>query len=347
MVSWGIIVVIMAFVQTSLQLGILRFCLGVAEAGFFPGIILYLSFWCTKEGIAKSYAVFIAAMPVVLVIGSPVTTWIIQFADWFGIAGWRWVFIIQGLLAVIAGIYTFILLPSVPAAARWLNSAEKEWLKKTLDTEEVRNETPLRILFRQLVRDRRVLVLTLCLFLVYLALFGIVFWLPQIVRSFEKTMPVFYIGILLMVPYAAATIVMFLWGRHSDRTRERVYHVVLPVVVAAVALGADALVADSALSMIFLGIALIALFSAIPPFWAIVIATILPGLRPAGTAFINSFASLGSFAGPVIFGIFVQQSNQYDEVPGLAALGGALVLCCCLLLFSGKELKARSIDIPP
>ena len=322
--------------QTPIELGLIRFLLGVAEAGFFPGIILYLSFWFTKDAIAKSYAVFIAAMPIALVIGSPVSTWIIQFVDWCGIAGWRWVFILQGTLAVVAGICTLILLPSLPRGVRWLDAREKEWLERNLEPDQVRNGMPRHIPFRELLRDRMVLVLTVCLFLLYLSLFGIVFRLPQIVQSFEITMSVFQIGILLMVPYAAATVAMFLWGKHSDRTGERVYHIVLPAVVAAAAFVMDALVADTTCSVVFLGIALIALFSAFPPFWAIAIVRISPGLRPAGTAFINSFASLGSFSGPVIFGWFIQQSSLYDEVSGLIVLGGALVLCCCLLLLSVK-----------
>jgi ACS family tartrate transporter-like MFS transporter len=336
MVSWGIVVSAMAFVQTPVQLGILRFLLGVAEAGFFPGIILYLSFWFTRDAIGRSYAVFIAAMPVALVIGSPVSTWIIEFVTWFGIAGWRWVFMLQGLLAVIAGICTLIFLPSLPRAARWLDTDEKEWLESNLKPDQVMDGMPLHIPFRQLLRDRMVPVLTVCLFLLYFSLFGIVFWLPQIVQSFEITASVFGIGLLLMVPYAAATVVMFLWGKHSDRTGERVFHVILPVVLSAAAFVMDALVADPTVSLVFLGVALIALFSAFPPFWAIAIAHISPGLRPSGTAFINSFASLGSFSGPVIFGAFVQYS-RYDAVLGLVALAGALVLCCLLLLHSVKR----------
>jgi len=325
----------MAFVQTPVQLGILRFLLGVAEAGFFPGIILYLSFWFTREALGRSYAVFIAAMPVALVIGSPVSTWIIQFVDWGGIAGWRWVFMLQGILAVIAGICTLIFLPSLPRAARWLDTHEKEWLEHNLDPDQVLDGMPRHIPFRQLLRDRMVPVLTVCLFLLYLALFGIVFWLPQIVQSFELTTSVFGIGLLLMVPYAAATLVMFLWGRHSDKTGERVFHVVLPVVIAAAAFVMDALVADPTWSTVFLAMSLIALFAAFPPFWAIATAHISPGLRPAGTAFINSFASLGSFSGPVIFGAFVQYS-RYDAVVGLVVLAGALVLCSVLLLHAVK-----------
>lgn len=341
MVTWGIVVSAMAFVQTPVQLGILRFLLGVAEAGFFPGIILYLSFWITRDALGRSYAVFIAAMPVALVIGSPVSTWIIQFVNWGGIAGWRWVFMLQGILAVIAGICTLIFLPSLPRAARWLDTREKEWLEHTIEPDQVVAGMPRHIPFRELLRDRMVPVLTVCLFLLYLALFGIVFWLPQIVKSYEITTSVFGIGLLLIVPYAAATLAMFLWGKHSDRTGERVWHVVLPVVVAAAAFVMDALVADSAWSMAFLCISLIALFSTFPPFWAIAIAHISPGLRPAGTAFINSFASLGSFSGPVIFGAFVQYS-RYDVVAGLVVLAGALILCSTILLHSVEGVASGS-----
>jgi ACS family tartrate transporter-like MFS transporter len=337
MISWGIIVLVMAFVQTAFQLGTLRFLLGVAEAGFFPGIILYLSFWFTKDAIARSYAVFIAAMPIAMVIGSPVSTAIIQYVDWLGIAGWRWVFVIQGLLAVGAGISTLLFLPSTPKKARWLTSGEKERLEETLQCEKVRDGMPRHMPLRELARSRPVRVLTVCLFLVYLALFGIVFWLPQIVQSFYATISVFDIGVLLMVPYAAAALVMFLWGRHSDRTGERLWHVILPLIVAAGTFFADALVVNSEVSMVLLGIAIVALFSALPSFWAIVIDALAPGLRPAGTAFINSFASLGSFVGPVLFGVFVERSAVFDEVFGMVVLGGALVAGAVLLWGMGWE----------
>ena len=337
MVTWGIIVLVMAFVQTAFQLGTLRFLLGVAEAGFFPGIILFLSFWFDKNAIARSYAIFIAAMPIALVIGSPVSTAIIQYVDWLGIAGWRWVFIIQGLLAVGAGIATLIFLPSTPKKARWLTSGEKAQLEETLQCEMVRDGMPRHMPLRELARSRTVQVLTVCLFLIYLAIFGIVFWLPQIVKSFYPGMPVFGIGVVLMVPYSVTALVMFLWGRHSDRTGERIWHVILPVIVGAGAFFADALVAESALSMVLLGIALVALFSALPSFWAIVIDAISPGLRPAGTAFINSFASLGSFLGPVLFGLFVERSEVYDEMTAMIVIGVALVACVLVLWGMGRR----------
>ena len=337
MITWGIIVVVMAFVRTPSELGILRFFLGVAEAGFFPGIILYLSFWFRERDVAKSYAFFIAAMPVALVIGSPLSTWIIQSVDWYGLAGWRWVFILEGIPAVIAGICTVLFLPSMPRDAKWLDTAEKQWLEQELKAEQVKGTLPRHIPFCELARKPIVLVLTLCLFMLYFALFGIVFWLPQIVKSFAITTSVFSIGILLMIPYAAATIGMLVWGWHSDRTGERVFHVILPLLIAAAAFVADALVYNSTFSLICLGVALVALFSATPPFWAIAVTGISPGLRPAGTAFINAFASLGSFSGPVILGLFVQHTQEYDAVSGLFVLSGVLVLCCIILASSGKR----------
>ncbi len=337
MITWGIIVVLMAFVQTPFELGIMRFLLGVAEAGFFPGIILYLSFWFRERDVAKSYAFFIAAMPLALVIGSPLSTWIIQSIDWYGVAGWRWVFVLQGIPAVLAGICTLLYLPSIPGDAKWLNTHEKKWLEQELQAEQEKGTLPRHIPFFEIARMPIVLVLTVCLFMLYFALFGIVFWLPQIVKSFAITESVFSIGIFLMIPYAAATLGLLVWGWHSDRTGERLFHVILPLLIAAGAFVADALILNSTISLICLGIALIALFSATPPFWAIAVTGISPGPRTAGTAFINAFASLGSFLGPVIFGLLVQRSNEYDTVSGLFVLSGALVFCCIILWINGKS----------
>jgi ACS family tartrate transporter-like MFS transporter len=339
MVTWGFVVILMAFVRTPVELGVLRFLLGIAEAGFFPGIILYLSFWFRENDIARCYGFFIAAMPFALVSGSPVSAWIIQSVDWFGLAGWRWVFLIEGILAVIVGILTLFILPSLPVDASWLEPDEKQRLEEELHAEHVSCNMPRHLPLRELIGTPFIPVLTAGLFMLYFALFGLIFWLPQIVRSFNITDSVLQIGGILMLPFGAAMIALVLWGRHSDRRREQVWHFILPLLVAAAAFAADALVENGIISFLLLGIAVVGLFAATAPFWGITISSLSPKLRPAGTAFINSFASLGSFFGPVVFGFFLQHSGEYDTREGLFALGAALVFSCSLLLFIYKREK--------
>jgi ACS family tartrate transporter-like MFS transporter len=336
LVIGGIVVILTGFVSTPLELAILRFLFGVAVAGFSSGIILYLSFWFREEEVAKCISAFIIAIPIAMVIGSPLSTWILQNVSWFGLAGWRWLFIVEGIPSVIAGVWVLIFLPGTPAEARWLDAEERTILENERDAGRVTKELPGCIPIRELLHTRMILILAVCLFLIHVALLGIIFWLPQIFQSFELVNSYFGVGLLLMASYASAAIILVITGWHSDHTHDRIFHVAVPMVVSALAILADAVIPDPAVSAVCLGIALVALFSALPSFWAIAISVIPHGFRPAGTAFINAFASIGCFLGPVVFGYFVQRSHEFDAVTGLVLLAAALVIGSILLVAEGR-----------
>ena len=215
MVSWGIITVMMSLARTPLELGILRFLLGAAEAGFSPGLILYLSFWFRKDGITKALAVFFTAIPLAMVIASPVSVFILSHASWMDIAGWRWLFVLEGLPAILFGFLILVVLPDLPEKAPWLTSDERAWLSSRLEGPQVCAGTEVSLPLRELAATPRVPLLCASSFLVGLFLTGLLFWMPQIIqnsgisRSFSDT------ALLVMLPYGISVLAMYLWSRHS------------------------------------------------------------------------------------------------------------------------------------
>jgi ACS family tartrate transporter-like MFS transporter len=233
MVSWGIITVLIAFVQTPVQLAVLRFLLGAAEAGFSPGIMLYLTFWFGKNRISQALSVFFVAIPLAMVIASPLSALILSHAAWYGLASWRWLFILEGVPAILFGCAILFYLQDSPKGAAWLGDRERLWLSSRLDETRVQSETPHTIPFRQLIATQGVLLLCLTGFLVGLFLTSLLFWMPQIVNTSGLSHSFMDTGILVMIPYALSAGVMYLWSRHSDRLGERRWHVAVPLTVAA------------------------------------------------------------------------------------------------------------------
>ena len=339
MVSWGIITVLIAFVQTPVQLAVLRFLLGAAEAGFSPGIMLYLTFWFPKNRISQALAVFFIAIPLAMVIASPVSALILSHAAWAGLASWRWLFVLEGIPAVIAGCAILLFLPDSPKDAAWLSGPERSYLTSRLDAEKVQNETPLKIPFRDLVATRGVGLLCLTSFLVGLFLTSLLFWMPQIVNSSGLSRSVAETGLLVMVPYSLSAIAMYCWSRHSDRRGERRWHTAVPLTVAAVFLILLAVPATPLAGFILLSGAIAAAYAAYAPFFVLTLESFTPGLRASGVALVNAIASVGSFAGPVLLGLAGGNIGN----PGTAALfpllGIAIIGCAALLI--RKDLAER------
>jgi ACS family tartrate transporter-like MFS transporter len=332
MVSWGIIAVLMAFVRTPLELGVLRFLLGAAEAGFAPGLILYLSFWFRKETIAKALAVFFMAIPLAMMVSSPVSAFILSQASWFGVAGWRWLFVLEGIPAIILGCAILSCLPDLPAKAAWLTAGEKAWLAARLEGDQVHEETQHTIPFRQLASFPMVTVLCTAAFLVGLFLTGLLFWLPQLVRNSGLSGSLAQTSLLVMVPYALSVVIMYAWSRHSDTSGERRIHVAVPFVAAAVLLIALSLPhGGAAPGYILLAGAVAACYAAYAPFFALTLDIFPPALRASGTALANTTASVGSFFGPVVFGLSGGQLAGTLSVLLFPLLGIALVICAACL----------------
>jgi MFS transporter, ACS family, tartrate transporter len=338
MVSWGIIAVTMALVRTPVELGILRFLLGAAEAGFAPGLILYLSFWFRKETIGKALSVLFIGIPLSMILASPVSALILSQVSWFGIAGWRWLFVIEGLPAIVLGAAILVCLPELPEKAPWLLNEERAWLSARLDGKQVHDETPARIPFCRLFRIPMVPILCTAAFLVGLFLTGLLFWIPQLIQSSGLSGSLAETGLLVMIIYGLSAIVMYLWSRHSDRARERRRHVAIPFVFATVFLVALALPhGGTGIGLLLLTGSIAACYAAYAPFFALTLELFPPGLRASGTALVNTIASAGAFFGPVLFGLAGGQIGSPGTLLLFSLLGIALIVCAARIAGSGRN----------
>ncbi|MDT2021901.1 MFS transporter [Methylocella sp. CPCC 101449] len=300
MVTWGLISALMALVGGPISFYILRFLLGVAEAGFFPGIILYLTYWYPAEYRARILAAFTVAVPLSTVIGAPISGYLLGLDGLGGLRGWQWLFILEGVPSILLGIVTWFYLTDRPAQAGWLSGEQKQWLIARLTEEESAKETAQHMTLSEVLASPKVLVLSLVYFGFVAALYGMQFWLPQIVKAFGLSN--LQTGFVTAIPYLFGSIAMVLWGRHSDRTRERVWHVVLPLLLTALALAAASTLTDPILTMVALTLAAIGIFCTFALFWTLPTAFLSGASAAAGIAMINSIGNLAGFGGPYLIG---------------------------------------------
>ncbi len=341
MISWGIVVMVTAAATSATDLAILRFLLGIAEAGFFPGMILYITMWFREQELARAVALFMTALAVSNIIGAPVSTWILDTAGWLGIAGWRWLFIIEGIPAILLGIVTWFYLTDKPADARWLDDREKEWLTAELEKErEQRIRDGAHTRFRDVITDRKVWYLGLIYSLVTVGLYGLGFWMPLIIRSLNPAFSNFEIGLWMTIPFIAALVCMILWSRHSDRYGERCWHTALPPLVGGLALAGAGFVSSSnpILAFCLLVVATIGIYCFFSPFWTLPAVFLTGSAAAAGIAAVNSVGNIGGFVGPSLIGYIVAATGRTEG--GLVVIGACLILCSILtLLIRGKQTR--------
>jgi ACS family tartrate transporter-like MFS transporter len=335
MITWGLVASATAFVQGELSFYVVRVLLGVAEAGFFPGVLLYLTYWFPRAERARIVALTFLAVPLASVIGSPLSTVLIQHGE--GLlgfdAGWRFMFFVEGLPALALGVAVLFLLPDRPTTARWLTPAEATALEQHLaaeDSREVGREVPTR----EALTDPRVLALSVVYFGIVFGLYVLAFFLPQVVQGFEEdfgtTFSLLQVGLVTAVPYVFAAAAMVLWARHSDRTGERAGHVAVPAAVGAVAVAA-ALYMDSPLAvMVCITICAMGVYAAIPVFWQLP-TRLLSGVgAAAGIALINSFGNLSGFLGPYLTGWLEDLTGSFRA--GLWVVAGLMVVAASVAL---------------
>jgi MFS transporter, ACS family, tartrate transporter len=339
MVTWGIISALMAMVSGERSFYILRFLLGVAEAGFFPGIILYLTYWFPAEYRARFLGAFAVAVPVSTVIGAPVSGLLLGLDGAMGLKGWQWLFVVEGIPSVLLGIVTWFYLTDRPEKADWLNAAQKAWLASKLQAENAAKQAVRPLSLGQALSSGKVIALSLIYFGYVGAVYGMQFWLPQIVKAFGLTNA--QTGFVTAIPYLFGTIAMILWARHSDATRERVAHVGGPLLLTALALGVSSYITDPTTTMIVLTVAAVGMFCTFAVFWTLPTAC-LSGTAAAGAiALINSVGNLAGFGGPYLIG-WVKESTGNTST-GLLVLS-LLPLGAGLLVFLvGHEAKAEFV----
>ncbi len=309
MITWGLLSAGTAFVSTPTSLYVLRFLLGVAEAGFFPGMILYLTYWFPATWRARILSAFMVALPVSNVIGSPVSTALLS-VEAQGLHGWQWMFLIEGIPAVLCGFAVLLFMRDGPAKASWLSDAEKQWLQGELAREHMVHGATSHSSLSAL-RSPRVWLFGLIYFGMLVGMYGFGFWLPQIVKGLGN-LSNFEVGLATALPYAAAALTMFLWGRHSDRTGERTWHIALPAFVGAVGLALSAYWGGTpVLALAALCLSAMGCYSALPVFWTLPTSMLVGGAAAAGIALVNSIGNTGGFLGPTLVGYVTDATGRY------------------------------------
>jgi D-galactonate transporter len=335
MVTWGIISALMATVSGELSFFVLRFLLGVAEAGFFPGIILYLTYWYPAEYRARFLAAFAVAVPVSTVIGAPISGLLLGLDGLMGLRGWQWLFIIEGIPSVLLGIVTWFYLTDRPEKADWLTKEQKAWLAAKLQAEVATKQAAQHLTLGQALSSPKVITLSLIYFGFVGALYGMQFWLPQIVKAFGLTNA--QTGFVTAIPYLFGTIAMILWARHSDATRERVAHVGAPLLLTAAALAVSSYITDPTITMIVLTVAATGVFCTFAVFWTLPTAWLSGTAAAGGIALINSIGNLAGFGGPYLIGWAKDATGSTSS--GLLVLSLLPLIAGLLVFLGGHETK--------
>ena len=331
MIVWGLVSMGFMFLNGTTMFYVMRFLLGAAEAGFFPGVILYLTYWFPTRERARTVAMFATGGVLAGVVGSPISGALLDMHGLGGLAGWQWLFLIEAIPAVFMGLVVLWLLPNRPQEAPWLSPTQKQWIAQRLaDDAAAAGPTPEHTL-GQIFSSRRVWLLCLLYFLMNVGGYGYELWLPTIIKSFATTSS-FVLGTINAIPYFAAGVGMILVARVSDRTGERRGIVALAAAVSAIGFAFSAYSRNPYFAMVALSVAFIGLKCTIAPFWAMATAFLGGAGAAAGIAFINSVGNLGGFAGPYLVGVIKDQTGS--NVAALLMLGGALLAMslCTLLL---------------
>ena len=328
MMSWGALAMGTALVAGSRSFYLMRLLLGVAEAGFFPGVILYLTYWFPREYRARIIGMFTVAIPVSSFLGSPISAALLATNGWLGLHGWQWMFILEGFPAVILGFSCFSVLSDRPANARWLTSEEREQLKDALWKDAARESPVGQLSLWQVLCNKHVLVLSVVLAGSTAVSSGLQIWQPQIIKSYGLTN--LQTGLLNSIPFALASVIMVMWGRRSDRTGERVWHTALPLLLTAVSL-LCALVFTSLFSLILiLSLAVIGIYAGKGPVWALSTDWLSTSAAAAGLAQINAISNLAGFGTTYVIGYIRQATGSYPlamlPLAGLSALGALAIL---------------------
>ncbi|MEO8519998.1 MAG: MFS transporter [Acidobacteriota bacterium] len=338
MIVWGLVSMAMMFIKSVPVFYMMRFLLGAAEAGFFPGIILYFTYWYPAKERARAIALFATGGVVAGIVGSPVSGAILGMDGIGGLAGWQWLFIIEALPAVLVGILLLFILPNGPEDVRWLSAPQKGWIRTRLAAEAAQTGSTHEHRLAEVFTSGRVWLLCLLYFLMNIGSYGYELWLPSIIKSFSGKSDAI-VGWINAVPYLIAAVVMLLVGRSSDRTGERKGHVAAAAIASAVGFALSAYFTNPYLALASLALAFAGIKSTIGPFWALTTASL--GVRAAagGIALINSVGNLGGFAGPYIVGITKDRTGS--NLAALLFLGSALLAMGVLTLTLRTEPRAR------
>ena len=339
MVSWGFLSMVCAFVQGPVSFYVLRFLLGVAEAGLYPGMILYMTYWFPQGTRARFIALFLAAVPAANVIGGPVSGWLLGFEG--RLHGWQWLLLLEGIPTLVLGIAVLWLLPDRPATAKWLSAEEKQIIGARLATERSGDSKgdELNGLWEMLT-DKRIWIFIIPDFSIVIGLYGMGLWMPQMIKGLGFSN--LETGFLVALPYIVAMAAMVLAGLSSDRSGERVWHVAGGALLGALGLLGAALLSGPLAIILSFCVASAGIYAALAVFWTLPTA-ILRGMAAAGgLALLNSFANTGGFFGPYLMGWLKQTTGSYAL--GLDVLAGFEVLAALSVVLIGRAFFRPQLD---
>jgi MFS family permease len=343
MITWGVLAASMALVTGPRSLYLLRLLLGAAEAGFFPGVILYLTYWFPAEYRARIIGVFMVAIPVSSFIGSPISAALLEIDGWFGLRGWQWMFILEALPAILLGLACLVVLPDRPADAAWLADADREWLLARLETESGQRKPVGALSVTQVLWNRHVLALSVVLAGSTAVSSGLQLWQPQIIKAYGLTN--IQTGLLNAIPFALASVIMIWWGRRSDRTGERVWHASLPLMLTAVSL-ASALVFDSLFAIIvILCLAVIGIYAGKGPVWAVSTEWLSASTAAAGLAQINAISNLAGLGTTYVMGLVRDLTGSFSLA--LVPLVALSAVAAVVILMMGRTTTIAGIPAAP
>jgi ACS family tartrate transporter-like MFS transporter len=318
-----------------------RFALGVAEAGFFPGVVYYLTLWAPASQRARLVGLFMTAIPISTALGAPISAVILNLNGVLGLAGWQWLFISETLPSLILGVVALIYLPDGPEDAAWLTDEEKSWLKQRLASERADRESRYGAGLLTMFTDPRILSLSLAYFGVELGLYGVILWLPQIFKAAGA--PAGSVAYAVAIPYAIAAVAMVWWCRHSDRARERVWHIAAASVVGCLGLAASAYLAHAPLlSVVAVTFGAVGTLAILPIFWTLPAARLNGPAAAGGIALINAVGNIGGFAGPFVLGWIKDSTGDFTY--GLLVLAGGVLLTGIVTVVIGHDSAAEAGD---
>ena len=336
MVAWGSLTVLTGLIHSANQLYVARLLLGVAEAGFFPGVIVYLSHWFGSEDRGKATGYFMAAIPLSQALASPIAGWIVAHS-FRGLQGWRWLFILEGLPAVLLGGIAYFFLCDRPSQAHWLAASEREWIEEKLHREKLATAPTVPVV--KVLGSRIVLLLGAVSFLNYFVGYGFYFWFPTMLKR-QSSLSTQLVGLIGMIPYIAMFIAMIANGRHSDKHMERGWHAAVPMFVAAA--GALGLIAPvRSLPVLVLLFTMIACSNAfLSAFWAIPTTLLSRSAAAAAVGLINAIASIAGFASPYLLGYLSTRTGSFSA--GMATIATAGIAAGLLIFAVPKSTAAQS-----
>ena len=340
LVTWGIIAMLTGFVRNVHELYGVRFLLGLAEAGSYPGIVLYLSYWFRQRERAQAIALVVVGIPVTSMLGGPISGLIMDHVHWLNLSGWRWLLILEGVPAVICGVLVYLFLPNRPAEAKFLAQDEKDWITTELTREEETKRKEHQVSVAQTFTHLRVWHLAWIQFTFIIGLYSLSFWMPQVIKLLSSHYSNTVVGCLAVIPQVVGLAAMVLVSHSSDRRLERRYHAAIPALIAGIAWILLGSTSSPVVSIFLLSIIATGVYSMLAPFWALPVEFLSGYAAASGIALINSIAALGGFVGPYAIGLIRDKTGSLSG--GLAFVGISMIVSAVFLVMLPKKARVQT-----